>query len=151
MHARGGVDGDARHGLGPRGGDLLDVHAPFRGGDGDEAAAGAVEDVGDVELPLDGAGFGEHDGADRVSLDVHAEDVPGRLLGLGRVGGEAYSARLAAPAGLHLRLDDGASAERAGDLPGPLGRVGDLGPRYDDAVFCEEFPCLVFVQVHLGS
>ena len=56
-----GVDGDAGDGLGPGGGDFLDVHAAFGGGDGEEVAGGAVEDVGDVVLGVDGGGPGEHD------------------------------------------------------------------------------------------
>src|SRR5690606_18802924 len=149
--ALGGVDGDAGDGLGAGGGDLLDVHAPFGGRDGEEAAGSAVEDVGDVELAVDVDGLGQHDRPDGVALDVHAEDLACGEFGGGRVGGELDATRLAASAGPDLGLDDHTAAEAAGDLAGLFGRAGDLGPRHHDAVVCEEFPCLVFVQVHLGS
>ncbi|GDY61562.1 hypothetical protein SAV14893_009550 [Streptomyces avermitilis] len=147
----GRVDGDTRHGFRAGGGHLLDLHAAFRGGDGEEAAGRAVEYVGDVELCLDVDGFGQHHLADRVSLDVHAEDLARREFGGGGVRGELHTTRLAAATGLDLRLHYDAAAEPAGDDARLLGRVGDLGPRHQDAVVREEFPCLVFVQVHLGS
>ncbi len=145
------VDVDPGHRLGPARGDLLDLHAAFRGGDGEEPPGRAVEDVGDVELRLDVHGLGQHHLADAVALDVHADDLSGRQFGGGRVGGELHSARLATSARLHLRLDDDPAAEPTSDLARLLGGVRDLGPRDQDAVFLEEFPCLVLVQVHSGS
>ncbi len=79
----------------------------------------AVEDVGDVELPVDVDRFGEHHRADGVPLDVHAEDPACRVFGCCRVGGEPHSARLAPPAGFHLRLDDGRVRRGRGRSHGP--------------------------------
>lgn len=146
-----GVDGDPCHRLGPGRGHLLDLRAALGGGDRQEPAGCPVQDVGDVELPVDGDRLGQHHLADRVPLDVHAEDLTCRELCRGRVGGDLHATRLASATGLDLRLHDDLSAEPAGDPPGLLGRVGHLCPRYHDAVFLEEFPCLVFVQVHFGS
>jgi len=86
-----------------------------------------------------------------VALDVHAEDLTGGEFGGGGVRGELHAARLAPAAGPDLCLDDDPAAEPPGDLAGLLGGVRDLRPWHHDAVFCEEFPCLVFVQVHSGS
>jgi hypothetical protein len=146
--ALSGVDGYPDDRLRADRGDLLYVHAALGRGDGEEATRGPVEDVGDVELALDVHRLGQHDLADRVSLDVHAEDPACRPLGLAGVGGEPHPARLAPATGLDLRLDDDAAAEPAGDRTGLLGRVGDLGAWHRDSVFFEEGPRLVLVQVH---
>ena len=86
----------------------------------------------------------------RVALDVHAEDLAGRGLGLvGRVG-ELDAAGLAAAAGLDLGLDDD-------QVPPPklLGRGSGLGAGRGDhaaehghAVLLEQVARLVLEQVH---
>ncbi len=119
--ALGGVDGDAGHGVGTGGGNLLDLHAAFRRGDREEAARRAVEYIGHVELGLDVHGLGQHHLADPVPLDVHTEDLTGGELGGGRVGGELHTACLAPATGLHLSFHHDPAAEPACDLTGLLG------------------------------
>src|SRR6202000_667076 len=90
-----------------------------------------------------------------VTLDVHAEDAPGLVIGVGRPGGELHAAGLAPAAGLHLRLADylrdAFRRERGGNFPRLLGGIGDLVFRHRNAVLGEEFLSLILEQVHWGS
>ncbi len=86
--------------------DLLDVDAPLAG-DHDERLAGrAVDHHAEVVLVGD-VGRRRHEHlAHRQPLDLHAEDRLGLLLRLRGRRGQLDPARLAAPAGVDLRLDD---------------------------------------------
>jgi hypothetical protein len=85
---------------------------------------------------------------DGVTLDVHAEDVGGVLLGLGRVVGELDAARLAPATDLHLSLDDHAAAEAVGYLAGFRHGGGDPAVQHRQPVPGEQRAPLVLVKVH---
>ena len=70
---------------------------------------------------------------DDVAADVEPEDVAGLLLGVRRVVGELDAARLAAPAGQHLGLDDDLPAELLGCRARLLGRRREPSLRDRDA------------------
>src|SRR5690625_102551 len=148
------IDRDLRDGVGVGFCDLLDVHAALGGADGKEGAVGAVQQEGEVVLLRDvGSLFDQH-AVDRVSLDVHAEDLLGLGLGVVSTVGDLHTACLAAAAGLDLRLDDDAGfsggSELLSDRTCLSGRARHLPLGYGDPVLCEELLRLVFEQVHEG-
>ena len=73
--------GDPGQRLGLLDGQLLDLHATLARGHGEVGAVGPVEQDREVVLLLDRRGRGEHHAVHGVALDVHAEDLPGDLLG----------------------------------------------------------------------
>src|SRR5439155_9297739 len=87
------------------------------------------------------------------SFARHAEDAGGGGGGVGRVAGQFYAARFAAPPGVHLRLDDhgSAPAQPRGDGARLVGRGGHLARRDRNAVAPQDVARLVLVQVHAGS
>ena len=74
--------------------------------------------------------------------------VLGLLLGVGRVLGELDPARLPAPAGQHLSLDDDLPAELLRSRPRLRGRRRKASLRDRDAELPEELLALVLVEVH---
>ena len=80
--------------------------------------------------------------------DVEAEDLLRALLRLVRVRRELDPARLAAPAGEHLRLDDDGAAEHLGGLPRLAGSRREPPLRDGDPDPPEELLALVLVEVH---
>src|SRR5699024_11824445 len=88
------------------------------------------------------------------ALDVHPEDLLGLGLSVLGIVGDLHTARLAAAAGLDLRLDDDAGLTGGGELlsDGTClgGRARHLPLGYGNPVLCEEFLRLVFEQVHEG-
>ena len=84
-----------------------------------------------------------------MALDVHAEDpLGGGGLGVLRRLGDLDATGLAAPADLHLGLDDGDAAEPLGDLPGLLRRGGHLTEADRHAMLLEQLLGLVLEQIH---
>ncbi len=63
-------------------------------------------------------------------------------------GGQLDATGLAAPADLHLGLDDGLAAQPLGRLAGRLRRVDDFTGQHRYTVLGEEVPRLVLEQVH---
>jgi len=76
-----------------------------------------------------------------VTLDVHAEDAPGLVMGVGRPVGELHTAGLAPAAGLHLGLDDylgdAFRRERGGNFPRLLAVLATLSFGTRNAVLGE--------------
>ena len=101
-----GGDSDPGERLGALLGESLDIHAALARAHGEVATLSAVQEDGEVEFGVDLGAVGDQDGAHRVPLDVHAEDLGGALLGLGLTARGLDAAGLAAPAGLDLGLDD---------------------------------------------
>ena len=134
--------------LGALGGDLLDVHASLRREHEERLLLAAVEGDREVVLLRDVGGLLDPELADDVAADVEAQDLARARLGLlGRLG-ELDAARLAAPAGQHLGLDDDLAAELLGRRARLLGarRDASLGDR--DARAREELLALVLVEIH---
>ena len=116
------------------GGNGLDVHAAF-GGEHEDGAAGirlGVDDDPGVVFLVDGQLLLDQDLLHQVSLDRRPQKRGGLLFGLFRRIGELHAARLAAPAGPDLDLDDHGLADLLRDLPGLLGGLGyiSLGDRH---------------------
>ena len=132
------------HGLGVGLGDLLDVHPAHARQHRHRFLRRAVEHHGGVVLLVDLARLLDPHLVDREAAVVHAEDRGSVLLGRGRVGGELDPARLAAPADLHLGLDDDRVAQLVGGFYSLLhgGRVTTL--RHGNSVLGEELFALVF-------
>src|SRR6478609_9268832 len=147
-----GVDGDPRQRLGALDGELLDLHAALLRAHREVGAVRAVEEDREVVLLVDLGALGDHHLVHGVALDVHAQDGAGVLLRLVRRLRHLDAAGLAAPAGLHLRLDDGDPAARGTDPVG--GRTGLLGRRRDspcehgDTVLLEHVTGLVLEEIH---
>ena len=131
--------------------ELLDLHAALVGRHRQEGAVGPVEQVGDVVLLLDVRARVDQHAVHGVALDVHAEDLPGQLTGLGRGLGDLDAAGLAAAADLDLGLDDGDAADLLGGRLGLVGRRRDLAQRDRHAVLLEELLGLVLEQIHEPS
>ena len=150
------------------GGDLLDLHAAFGRGDNREAAGGAVEKHGEIELAPDIAAFfniepfdflagwagllGDQHVAQHVArvladlfdrlADAHA------ALAVGVVGEAPGAAAASVDLGFH-HIDG--TAQLAGDVLCFFRRVSDAALRSRNAVFGEERLRLIFVNVHEAS
>ena len=85
---------------------------------------------------------------DDVALDVHAEDVPGVGADLVGVVGELDAARLAAPADLHLRLDDDRVPGGLGGCDRLVDGVGDVAGADRDVEAGEVLLALVLEEIH---
>src|SRR5690606_14219436 len=150
IHPGERVDRHLGHLLGRLARDLLDVHAAGGRADGEEGAVRAVEQEGEVVLLRDLARLLDQDLADRVALDVHAENLLRLLVRVVGTVGELHAARFAAAPGLDLRLDNDSAGQRLGRRARLLRRVRDDAAWYWDAVLREEFFRLMFEQVHEG-
>jgi hypothetical protein len=87
---------------------------------------------------------------DREAADVHAQNGLGMPLGLGALVGQLDASRLAAPADLHLRLDDDRIAEILGGLDGFGYRRGVSAVGHRNPAFPEQLLALVFEEIHAG-
>ncbi len=156
LHAGGGVDRDLEDLVRRLGRDLLDLHTAFgRGHDGD-AAGGAVDQHAEIKLALDVAAFLDIDalhflaaGAGLVRDERHAEHLAGGLADRLQGFHDLDAARLAAAAGMDLRLDDPDRAAQLGcHLLSLLGGIGDAAARHGHAEPLQESLCLIFMDVH---
>ncbi len=149
------VDADAGQGLGALGREGLDVHAALARAHRQVLALGAVQEDGEVVLGVEVDAVGDEDGAHRVALDVHAQDVAGAGFGLLNGAGELDAAGLAAAAGLDLGLDDHQLATRVEEgLRGAarlLGGRGHGAVEHGDAVLAKQVPGLVLVEIHAAD
>ncbi len=103
-------------------GDFLDLDAALRGEHEQRLLRTPVEGDREVVLLGDVGRLLDPELLDDVASDVEADDLLGLLLGVGRVLGELDAARLPAPAGQHLSLDDGLPAELLRSRPRLRGR-----------------------------
>jgi hypothetical protein len=110
--------------------------------------AAAVEDDADVGLGFDVLGRGDEHLLDGEVVDLHPEDVGGVLRASCGGLGQLHAARLAAAAGVDLRLDDDHAAVLRGDPLRLLRRGRDLARRDRDSVGAEDLLRLVLVDVH---
>ena len=135
-------------------GDRLDVHAALGGDHRQKLLLAAVEDDRGVVLGRDRRAALDPDLLDPErplavgTDDVHAEDRPGVLLGLGPVGGDLDPAGLATAADQHLGLDRTGVADPLSGGDGVLDRGGDLAARHGDTVRGEELLALILEKVH---
>ena len=108
------VDPDLGDGVGVRLGHRLDLDAALGRQHAEVLLGRTVEREAGVVLLGDVGGVLDPDDLDDVALDVEPEDVAGVLAHLVGVGGELDAAGLAAPADVHLGLDDHRVADRVG-------------------------------------
>ena len=128
--------------------DLLDVDAPACRQHPEVQLGRAVERERRVVLLGDVARTLDPKCLDDVAPDVHAQDVERvRADGVG-VGRELDAARLAAPAHVHLRLDDDGVADAVGGLDRLLDGEDGVTRRHRDAVLREQLLALVLEEVH---
>ncbi len=106
-----------------------------------EGEAGVVL-LGDVGRVLD-----PHD-LDRVTLDVHPQDVAGVEPDLVGVVGQLDAARLAPPAHVHLGLDHDRIADGIGGGHGVIDRFDGPTVRHGDVEAGEELLALEFEEIH---
>ena len=152
------------HPLGHRGGDVLDIHAAFRGNDQHRPAAAAIDDRTEIKLAGDRAAFFNQYAVDGLALragldgdEFMAEDVGGDRFGLvtaadqlhAALRGDVLDGSLAASAGMDLGLDDrhrpGQLDERIG---GSLGSIGHKPAGHGHARLAEDLLGLEFVNFH---
>ena len=129
-------------------GDGLDVDAALRRQHEEVLLGRPVEREAGVVLVLDVGRVLDPDPLDDVALDVHAEDVPGVGAHLVGVVGELDPAGLAAPADLHLGLDDHRIAGRVGRGDRFVDGVGRATWADRDVVAGEVLLALVLEQIH---
>ena len=132
-------------------GDLLDLDPALGRKHEQRLLRAAVEGDREVVLLVDLRGLLDPELAHDVAVDVEAENLLGLALGIVGVVRELHSARLAAPAGQHLRLDDDLAAELLGGGP-RLGR-GRREPAFGDgdSEAPEQLLALVLVEIHGGG
>ena len=148
-----GIDRDAGEGLRTLDGELFDLDATLLAAHREVGAVGPVEQDREVVLLGDLRALGDHHGAHRVALDVHAEDLAGELLGLLGGLGDLDTTSLATTTDLDLRLHDGHAAALGADLlggrSGLLRGGGDGTGEHRNAVRLEHVSSLVFEQIHV--
>ena len=96
--------------------DLLDLDATGRRAHEQDPPSGPIEDGAQVDLPDDVGGRRDEHRLDGDALDVHAQDLPGDRLRLGRAAGDLDAASLATAADEDLSLDHD-----------PIGTLAELG------------------------
>jgi hypothetical protein len=129
------------------GGHRLDVHAALGREHDQRRAARAVSEDRGVELPGDvGALLHQHP-FDPVAADRHAQDRRRRAPRLGAAVGGLDAARLAAPAGRHLRLDHDRT-QLLGDRFRRRRRDGERRLRHGDADLPQEGLGRVLLEIH---
>ena len=108
---------------------LLDIHAAGRRGHDHEAFPAAIDQHAEVELPLQGDGFLDQDGIDRQSRrpglpghQARTQQGIDRRLQFIPAGHPFHAAGLAAPARMHLRLDDPGFTLQGGRNRADIGR-----------------------------
>src|SRR6056297_2646068 len=164
--AGGGIDGEAEDFLRRLGGDLLDIHAAFGGGDEAHPAGDAVHEQGEIHLGLDARAVLDIDAVDLLARgagllgDEGAAEHPARLFGGLLDGfGEAHAARLAgaglleralaAPARVDLCLDDPERpVERARGGLGLFAAQDHATIRHRRAIRAQERLGLILVDIH---
>jgi hypothetical protein len=137
-------------------GDLLDLDSTFRTDHQHQPLARAIEDDAQVELADDLEALldenAPHDLPGRPRLvgdEVHAEDLRGGRLRLGRPLDHLDAAALAAAPGVNLCLDDdGAPAEPLGHARGVLRLENDFTLGHGDAMLRQDGFGLIFVNLH---
>ncbi len=135
------VDVQADERVGARGRNLLDVHAALRREHEQRLLRAAVEGDREVVLLGDIGGGLDPELADDVAADVEAENLLRALLRLVRPLGELDPARLAAPAGQHLRLDDDLARRAPAPPRAPLPGSSPAGPRRPGCRRAGRAPC----------
>src|SRR5205085_10748477 len=129
-------------------GDLLDLDPALRREHEERLLRAAVEGDREVVLARDVGRLLDPEAADDMAADVEPENVLRLLLGVAGTGREHDAARLAPPAGEHLRLDDDLAAELLRGRPRLLRRVGAAPIGDGDADTAKELLALVLVEVH---
>jgi len=154
------VDGFFEDGFWSLGGDFFNFHAAGLGGHEDQSAGGTVKDDSEIELAVDGGRFFNEEALHLLALraglvgdELHAEDVLDVQVGVFAVAGDFDAAAFAAASGVNLRLDDDARGalgkQFAGYSRGFFRRVGHFAPGHGNAVFCQDFLCLILVNFHV--
>ena len=82
---------------------------------------------------------------------VHAEHLPGDLLGFFRALRQLHASALAASAGMNLRLDDDRPAEPLRNFPRFFLRIRNFSARYPHAVARKNLLRLVLMYFHQSS
>ena len=125
---------------------FLDVHASGRRSGHRHPFRRAVHQQAQIKLARNGQSlFDEHPahrlpfGRVLISHQPPAQQFGGAAFYLLQIAGEAYTAGLAAPAGMHLGLDRPAPAAQAGSrFPCRDGAVSNLPARYRQARFAQQ-------------
>ena len=95
---------------------FFDIYPTRCRGDHDRFFRSAI--VGDrkIDLMLDGRCFVHQHLADRQALDVHRQDLTGKLSGFMGILGDLYAPCLAAPPDQYLRFNNNAATQFLGDM-----------------------------------
>ena len=136
-------------------GDLLNLHAARRGGDDDGRLGRAVHRHAQIEFLRDVDGLLYEHCVDGHTLraglrgdEVRPEQPRGEFRRLIRTRNDLDAARLAAPARMNLRLDDGPAAKLLRDGPRLIGARCDAAIGNGDAEGFQYLFGLVFVNLH---
>jgi len=163
LETEAGMDGFPKDGLGIFFCDRLDIDPTLLAGDNHRTAGGTVQNNGEVKFPGDLGRFADQDGVDWFSFwaglmrdegvtDHNGSDVFDLPRGFNEMNTSLVTIRkmaLPSPAGMDLGLDNEAVARKpAGDGFGLFRGTGDGSTGNGDPRGCEEFACLIFVDVH---
>src|SRR5262249_6697541 len=142
--------------LGIRLSDFFDFHATRGAGHENDAADTAIHEQRKVKFALDVEPFFNkqtfYDATSRARLNrdkIHAEHVSGNVGGFIRRMNELDATRLAAAAGVNLRLDDDhVRFEALRPFAGFFFGESDFAARRCDSVARKNRLCLIFVDLH---
>ena len=130
------------------GGDVFDLDAALHGEHEERLLRATVEGDREVVLLRDVGGLLDPELLDDVAADVEADHVLRLLLDVRRILGALDAARLAAPTGEYLRLDDHLRPELLGSGTRLRRRRRKAALRDRDAELLEELLALVLQKIH---
>ena len=156
LKADGRLDDDLDHRVGIGLDDLLDLHAAVLRGDDADALGFTVEHEAEVEFLLVGRGDFDIDALYRLAVrrvldgdEPLAEEIMRRLAHFLIMRAKLDAARLAARAGMDLRLHGPARAAKFGcDINRLLGREGHGARRNGDAELRQQLLGLILMNIH---
>ena len=152
------IDDFLEDGLGSLGRHDFDLHASGLRGHEDQPAGRAIEHNAEIKLAVDGRRLLDQQPLHLLALRTrlmrhqrHAEDVFGESVSLLARPGHFHAAAFSAASGMNLGFDDDARGalgkQFACHHAGFLQRVGHFAPGHGYAVFCQDFFCLIFMNL----
>jgi len=147
----GGIDEHLADGVGVLGRHCLDLDAALGRQHSEMLLGRAVQREAGVVLLGDVRGLLDPEPMHDMAVDVEPQDVAGVGPHIVDGGGELHASRLAAPAGMHLRLDHHRRAQALRGCHRFVDAEGDFAVGYRHAVAAEELLALILEEIHGGE